>query len=462
MTITRVSTTPAGVDVDPVTFAVIAYTSDLPIDLATLRVPSGTFFGPSAVAAGVIQAGWEGSITLSNGDLDIEIRLRPIGGWTPFRNHLYPGPPAPQSAWPNATNAIAAVEIDDVTASNLLQDFEAAQFITSHRRGALAIEVASPLPNARTGVPYDFEVRAISNAATGAFAWVLTGALPAGLAFTSDTSGRARISGTPTAGPGDFTFALQVDDGSAVVSANFLQLAVAGIVLVSQLPADGATGWSPTAPIALRWRAYGGTLNPASVTLAMFSGGVTNGVAQPGWQYTSALSSGGAVLDVTLIPTAGWLPGTSYGVGNPPYTDELLFAFVRMAAPEAGIFWNVYTFVDFATAAAMASEDVPGGPGRDLVLDSSARVLASTGATNRRDRVSNVVRVATGVYRMELQADRRRSLAEFHVTIGVVIASLPRMVVLSPESTSEVLIFRSFDSAGSPADANFWIGVTDL
>lgn len=117
---------------------------------------------------------------------------------------------------------------------------------------------------------------------------------------------------------------------------------------------------------------------------------------------------------------------------------------------------------DIAAVPGAASEDVPGGPGRDLVLDASCRVLASDGSTNRRDRVANVVRVATGVYRVDLPSDFRRSLDEYHITIGVAVNALPRIVTLSPESTSAALVFRAFDADGNAADANFWIGVAKL
>lgn len=351
MTITRTSHSLAGnYDADPASFLTLVYDSDtLPFDLAFCRARTSGF--TPLFEGSILQPGWEGSVVLSNADRTLTVSVRPVGGWQPCRRNT--GNPlvgTPQQTWPDmaSTQAIYLVSLDYAGETEFFQDF-ADDFVVSHPRGALALELGA-LPNADRGSVYvDREIIATSNAPTGSFAWVRTGTLPAGLTFVSDTGGRAVIRGTCNAGapPADHPVGVQVADGSGAVN-DAATLAVAGVVLELLTPAFGTVGWDPALPITMRWRAWGGTINPALVDFnGTLSSPVVDGVAQPGFEYTATPTEGGAVLTSTLRRAGGWLPNTLVSLVN---------YIVSMSAPEADEFLIEYGTISFTTADAVVSE----------------------------------------------------------------------------------------------------------
>lgn len=345
MTITRTSHSLAGnYDADPASFLTIVYDSDsLPFDLSFCSARTSGF--SSVFEGSTIQPGWEGSVVLSNADRTLTVSVRPVGGWQPCRRNT--GNPlvgTPQQTWPDlpSAQAIYLVSLDYAGETEFFQDF-ADDFVVSHPRGPLALELGA-LPNGDRGSVYvDREIIATSNTPTGAFAWTRTGTLPTGLTFVSDGGARAVIRGTCNAlnPPGDHTVGLQVSDGSGAVN-DTATLSVAGIVLELQTPAFGAVGWDPALPLTMRWRAWGGVVNPASVG---FNGTLTSlviaGVAQPGYEYSATPSEGGAVLTVTFRRAGGWLPSTLFQLTN---------YIVSMSAPEADEFLIEYGTISFTTA----------------------------------------------------------------------------------------------------------------
>jgi large repetitive protein len=141
----------------------------------------------------------------------------------------------------------------------------------------LSIVPATLAPKATTlGSPYSFQLTAQGG---GSQTWsVQSGSLPAGMQL----SGSGLLSGTPTA-PGDFTFKVQVTDGTRVASQTYTLSVVAGLKIGAVTVPAGEVGrpfkleLSATGgKAAYTWSVGGGVALPAGVTLDQ-TGGVISG-----------------------------------------------------------------------------------------------------------------------------------------------------------------------------------------
>lgn len=303
------------------------------IALASIDVENDD--GSFIVQAGVIQAGYEGTVLLQPGyvgapadsDLYLEFRPTAVGHWGPLTNWNWLAPTPPYDTYPVAPTPFPRFVRLDAHDGALYRATDEIAFVT--RDFDPIFMVGGARPNARLGLAYSTPVQTFGGNPIGGFTWsVIAGALPAGISLVQGTP-NATLSGTPTGPVGLYTFTLRVTDGTTtddrplsirVFDSTYLNL-------VSITPALDTLGWDPTDPVTYIFESDG-QIDATSFIQRYGPGSgaiFIQGNTHPGWVvvYTASVPSPGVNrLTITWIPVGDWMPGSNYGVAPGPYVER--------------------------------------------------------------------------------------------------------------------------------------------